>query len=93
MTSHSYPADCLKTNLRKFAALWAKKGQKAGVFLHPMSSKMKPAKEIKRGEKERARRKKGREERIKATVVLLVFIMATFDGRVLFGDNVFKNLA
>ena len=32
MTSHSYPADCLKTNLRKFAALWAKKGQKAGFF-------------------------------------------------------------
>jgi len=27
-----------------------------------MSSKIKPAKEIKRGEKERARRKKGREE-------------------------------
>ena len=61
--------------------------------MHPMSSKIKPAKEIKTGEKERARKKKGREERMKATVVLLVFIMATFDGRVLFGDNVFKNLA
>ena len=92
MAPHSYPADCLKTNLRNFAALWAKKGQKAG-FLHPMSSKIKAAKETETGEKERARKKKGREERIKATVVLLVFIMATFDGRVLFGDNVFKNLA
>ena len=61
--------------------------------MYPMSSKIKPAKEIKRGEKERARKKKGREERMKATVVLLVFIMATFDGRVLFDDNVFKNLA
>ena len=61
--------------------------------MHPMSSKIKPAKETETGEKERARKKKGREERIKATVVLLVFIMATFDGRVFFGDNVFKNLA
>ena len=58
-----------------------------------MSSKIKPAKEIKR--RERARRKKGREERIKATVALLVFIMASIEGRVLLGngDNVFKNLA
>ena len=43
-----------------------------------MSSKIKPAKETETGEKERARKKKGREERIKAAVVLLVFIMATF---------------
>ena len=55
-----------------------------------------------KGEKERARRKRGGEEK-KAKVALLVFIMATlellfgrkklFDAKGPFGGNVFKNPA
>ena len=49
-----------------------------------------------KGEKERARRKKGLEEK-KAMVALIVFIMATLGKKLLdtkgpFGGNVFKNL-
>ena len=49
-----FPVAFMKTNLTKFALIWEKKAQKAG-FLRPISSKVILV-------KERARRKKGREE-------------------------------
>ena len=78
-----------------------KRRQKAG-FLCAISSRITLTKEKKRiGEKERARRKEGGEEK-KAMVALLVFIMATLDflaeKRLLdrkspSSGNVFKNPA
>ena len=76
-----YLADFLKTNLTKFAVIRVKKRQKA-CFLSPGSSKITVTKE--KGKKERARRRKGGEEK-KALVALSVFIIATlkivFDGK------------
>ena len=76
-----------------------KKRQKA-CFLSPGSSKITVTKE--KGKKERARRRKGGEEK-KALVALSVFIIATlkiafgrkklFDAKGPFDDNVIKNPA
>ena len=72
-----------------------KRGQKAG-FLGPRSSKITVTKSW-RGEKERARRRKGGEEK-KAMVTVLVFIIATLvDATIFFGQiknskvAIFKN--
>ena len=51
----------MKTNITKFAVIWAKRRQKAG-FLGVISSKITLTKE-KKGEQERARRKKGGEKK------------------------------
>ena len=66
-----------------------KKRQKA-CFLSQGSSKITVTKE--KGKKERARRRKGGEEK-KALVALSVFIIATFDAKGPFDDNVIKNPA
>ena len=78
-----------------------KRRQKAG-FLSPRSFKITVTKE-KKGENERARRRKDGEEK-KAMVALLVFIIATsfgdsfwpktlLDAKGPFGDNIFKTPA
>ena len=70
----------MKTNLTKFAVIWAKRRQNGQAFWAreaPKSHSQRKRKE----EKERARRKKGGEEK-KAMVALLVFIMASFGGNV-----------
>ena len=67
-------ADFLKTNRRKFAVIWIKKGQRAR-FLSPRSSKI-----IVTEENERRKRKseeRERRRRKKAMVSFLVFIIAT----------------
>ena len=59
---NAYLADFLKTSPAKSAAILVKKGKKAGSDLNPRSSKITPTKE-KDWKKERARRKKGGEEK------------------------------
>ena len=59
--------------------------------MDPISSKITLTKRRKRG-KERARRKKGGEEK-KAMAAPLIFRMATLDAKGPFGGDVFKNPA
>ena len=72
-TEKVYLADFLKTNLTKFAVICVKKRQKARA-LSRRSSKIRKRK----GVKERARRRKGGEEK-QAMVALLVFIIPTLE--------------
>ena len=65
VTDHIYLADFLKTNQTKFTVVWVKKHQKAR-FLSPRSSKITVTKE--KGIKERARRRKGGEEKKKQSL-------------------------
>ena len=97
ISSTLHLAHFLKKNLTKLAVIWEKKSQKADLFA---PQKLKNHTDEGKG-KEKKNEWGGNEK--KATVALIVFMMATleivfgwkilFDRRGPFGSNVFKNPA
>ena len=88
--SDIYLADFLKTNLTKFAVVWAKKGQKAG-FLSSRSSKIAVTKE-----KERRKRKSQEKERRRRKKAMVTYVHSKkklSEAKGPFADNVIKNPA
>ena len=90
MDADIYLADSVKTNLvTKFAVIWVKNGQTT-VFFAPDLLKITQGKEKARRKRKSAEEERRKKRKKKNDGYNLGFYNGYFDGRGLFGGNIFK---